>query len=87
MIAVGLFVLYATVLLEDGSFMTEQLWHLVSSSVIFCATLSHGSQFYENYRSKSTGNVAGETVFIDFFEGLCKTVIVLTESDDFMYIV
>jgi len=86
MLFIGLFSMYAMVLLEDGHIMTEQKWHLVSSSVILCSAIAHGSQFCENWRNNSTEQVAGATVFLTFFTDFCRTMVVLVESDDFMYV-
>ena len=54
MLAIGMFLLYATVLLHDVN-VTEQVWAVISTSVIFLSLFSRGSQIYENYRNKSTG--------------------------------
>lgn len=86
MLFMGIFAMYAMVLLEDGPFMTEHAWHLIASSVIICSVLAHGSQFCENWKNRSTGQVAGGTVMLTFFTDFCRTVVVLYESDDFMYV-
>jgi len=50
MLFLGVFSLYATVLLADTS-LTSQHWHLISSSVILCSAFARGSQFLENWKN------------------------------------
>ena len=84
MLFLGVFGLFATVLLADEA-MHEMHWCIVSSSVMICSALARGSQFFENRRNNSTGQVAGATVSITFFIAFSRTMVVLSESDDFMY--
>ena len=85
MLFLGLFGMYATVLLADNDSMTEMHWRLVSGSVMLCSAIARASQFCENWKNQSTGQVAGGTVFITFFVAFCRTLVVLCENDDFMY--
>ena len=80
----GLFALYATILLQD-EIMTETHWRLVSGTVMLSSAIARGSQFLENWRKNSTGQVAAGTVFITFFISFSRTMIVLRESDVLMY--
>ncbi len=76
MLVLGLFALYATVLLADES-LTSKHWHLISSSVIVCSAFARGSQFLENWKNQSTGLLAGGTVFLTFFISFSRTIVVL----------
>jgi len=73
---IGSFLLYATLLLADEN-LTDQHWHLISSSVILCSAVARGTQFCENWRNNSTGQVAGGTLFLTFFISFCRTMTVL----------
>ena len=66
MLVLGTFSLYATVLLADTNTMTELNWRVVSGSVMVCSFIARCSQFCENWRNNSTGQVAGGTVLLTF---------------------
>ena len=80
----GVFLLYATVLLADEK-LTEPAWKTVSSSAILLIAMARGSQIRANYSNDSTGQLAGGTLCINYFIVTARLTSVLMESDEFMY--
>lgn len=73
-----------TVLVQDSG-ISEETWALIASSSMALNICSKVPQIYQNFSSKSTGQLAFATFLLGWLGSLARLGTVLVASDDFVY--